>query len=100
MRGGPAPLHADERMAVSRPFDGMVRCLQLYKEIGMPIFKLTCHVTVSAFTNVEADSLELAIEEAADRSVEIHFNGSGTSPDEVWCIECADGSPEHVHADA
>jgi hypothetical protein len=62
----------------------------------MPIYKLSCHVTVSAYTTVEADSLEDAIEEASGRSVELHFNGSGTDPNDVWCVEEADGDPENV----
>lgn len=66
----------------------------------MPIFKLSCHVTVSAFTEVESNSLEEAIAESADRIVQQHFNGSGNSPDEVWCVDDIDGSPQNVHEDA
>lgn len=62
----------------------------------MATYNLSCIVTVSAYTIVEADSLEEAIEKAKVRSVELHFNGSGTDPDEVWCIEDADGEPENV----
>jgi hypothetical protein len=62
----------------------------------MPTYNLSCAVTVSAYTTVEADSLEAAIEEAMGRPVELHFNGSGTSADEVWCVEEADGTPEGV----
>jgi len=33
---------------------------------------------------------------AQDRSVELHFNGSGTDAGEVWCVGEADGAPENV----
>lgn len=62
----------------------------------MPTYTLSCTVTVSAYTTVEADSLEAAIEAANDRPVELHFNGSGTDSNEVWCVEEADGEPENV----
>jgi hypothetical protein len=59
-------------------------------------FNLACTVTVSAYTSVEADSLEEAIDIARERDVELHFNGSGTSEDEVWCVEGADGCPTGI----
>ena len=64
----------------------------------MPEFTLTCHVTVSATTVVEADSLDAAIAIARGRDVVLHFNGSATDPAESWCIEEADGSPENIAA--
>lgn len=63
----------------------------------MPIFKLGARVTVSAYTEVDAPTLEEAIEEAAGRSVELSYNGSGNSADEVWLVEEADGTPEGIH---
>lgn len=62
----------------------------------MPIFHLGCRVTVSAYTEVDADTLEQAIEAAADRPVELSFNGSANSADEVWLVEEMDGSPQHI----
>ena len=62
----------------------------------MPTFNLSCTITVSAYTEVEADTLADAIAEANDRSVALHFNGSGTDPTEVWCVEEPDGEPENV----
>ena len=65
----------------------------------MPIFKLGCRVTVSAYTEVESDTLEKAIEEAAGRAVVLGGISSGAYPDESWIIEDADGSPENIHDD-
>ena len=59
-------------------------------------FNLTCQVTVSAITEVEAESPEEAILIAKDRDIGLHFNGSGTDPEEVWCIEEADGSASNI----
>lgn len=57
----------------------------------MPRYNLSCQITVSAYTIVDADSLEDAVEEARDRDVELHFNGSGTDPKKVWCVSEPDG---------
>lgn len=56
-------------------------------------FYLSASVAVSAFTVVEAATLEEAIKIAEEREVCLHFNGSGTDPEDVWCVEDADGSP-------
>lgn len=55
------------------------------------IFKLSGAVTVSAYTEVEADSLEEAIEIANDREAVLHFNGSGTYIEEQWLVDDIDG---------
>lgn len=65
----------------------------------MPKFKLGCHVTVSAYTEVEADTLEQAIEQADGREVVIGGLGSGTDPQEQWVIEDADGVPFDIHVE-
>jgi hypothetical protein len=62
----------------------------------MPKYTLNCVVTVSAYTIVEADTLEDAIEQAGERTVELGFDGSGNDPENVWCIEEADGIPEDI----
>lgn len=62
----------------------------------MPLFKLNAHVTVSAYTEVEAETLEQAIEEARSRSVEIGDERSGYSPSEHWLVTEADGEPMEI----
>lgn len=59
-------------------------------------YMMQCFVTVSAYTEVEADSKEEAMEIARDRAVEIGGNGSGQYPDESWIIDDADGSPVDI----
>lgn len=65
----------------------------------MPMFKLAAHVTVSAHTEVEADTLDEAMKIASDRDVLIGGIGTGNYPDESWIIEDADGSPMNVRHD-
>ena len=64
----------------------------------MPKFDLSCAVTVSAYTTVEAATLEEAIEIAEGRNVVLGGPGCGESEDESWIIEDADGSPTDIHA--
>ncbi len=64
----------------------------------MAVFKLGCSVTVSAYTEVEADTLEEAQRQAANRDVVIGGLHSGYHPQEHWIIDEADGSPEGIHA--
>jgi hypothetical protein len=59
-------------------------------------FKLGCEVTVSAYTEVEADTLEEAIQHAKDREVVIGGLHSGTSAAEQWIIDDADGLPSNI----
>lgn len=67
----------------------------------MPKFELVSHVTVSAYTTVEAESVEEALAIAADRNVVIGGIGSGEDEEETWLIESADGLPENIRlADA
>lgn len=65
----------------------------------MSVFKLNCHVTVSAYTEVEAESLEDAMKIAAKREVSLGGPGSGAYPDESWVIEDADGAPQNIYFD-
>ena len=64
----------------------------------MPKFELSCSVTVSAYTTVEAETLEKAIQIAEGRQVVLGGPGCGESEDESWIIEEADGSPADIHA--
>lgn len=61
----------------------------------MPLYRLNCTVTVSARTEVEADSLEEAITIAEDRPVEIYVRGDHAS--EFWLIEGGGGAPSNIH---
>jgi hypothetical protein len=66
----------------------------------MTTYRLACSVTVSAWTDVEADSLEEAIAIADMREVEIGGTLTGVDGTESWVIEEADGSPQDIHEDA
>jgi hypothetical protein len=65
----------------------------------MKVFQLSAAVTVSAYTVVEAETLEEAIRIAEGRSVQLGGNGSGAYADESWIIEDADGAPQDIHQD-
>jgi hypothetical protein len=65
----------------------------------MKTFKLNCHVTVSAYTEVQAETLDDAMKIAATRDVVIGGTGTGNEPDEAWIIEDADGAPVDVYHD-
>jgi len=60
-------------------------------------FYLCSAVTVSAYTSVEADSLQEAIQLAKDRDVVIGGIGSGADENESWIIEEPDGTPNEIH---
>ncbi len=65
----------------------------------MPVFKLGCHVTVSAYTVVEADSLDEAIAQSYGREVVLGGLHSGALPEESWVIDDADGDPQNIKLD-
>lgn len=54
-------------------------------------FRLTAKVTVSAYTEVEADSIEEAKEIAEGRAVGIGGPRAGNDPAEEWVIDDPDG---------
>lgn len=60
----------------------------------MPTFNLSATVTVSAYTTVEAETLEQAIEIARGRDVE--FADRMNSHTELWIIDSPDGSPSGI----
>ena len=60
----------------------------------MATFELSCTVGVSAFTVVEADTVEEAIEIAKSRPVVIWSRGE--SKEEAWVIDDADGEPTEI----
>ena len=59
----------------------------------MAKFMLNAAVTVSAYTEVEADTIEEAIKIASDRECELGFNGCGYECNDYWIIDAADGMP-------
>lgn len=65
----------------------------------MGTFKFSALVTVSAYTEVEADTLEKAFEEADSR--EVVFGGMGSDADsaETWVVNEIDGTPEEITCD-
>ena len=62
----------------------------------MATFNLSAAVTVSAYTEVEADSLEEAIKIASDRGCELGFNGCGYVATDYWIIDSVDGMPVDI----
>ncbi len=62
----------------------------------MPKFNLGAVVTVSAYTVVDADSLEEAIEIAQGRQPVIGGINSSESPDESWIVDEADGDAKDI----
>lgn len=63
----------------------------------MKTFHLAGTVTVSAYTTVEADTLEEAIRIAEHRPVE--FAGGPHRRSEWWLVEDIDGSPTEIEAE-
>lgn len=65
----------------------------------MKTYQLSASVVVSAYTEVEANSLEEAIKIAEGRSVLIGDERNGVFVDEVWAIDIdeADGEPQNIH---
>lgn len=63
----------------------------------MKTFELSCGVTVSGYTKVEANTLEEAIEIAEGRDCVIGGINSGNSDRESWVIDDADGLPSDIH---
>jgi hypothetical protein len=63
----------------------------------MTKFKLNSEITISAYTEVEADTLEEAIEIAKERStMEIPIN-SLADVSEEWIVDEIDGMPVNIH---
>ena len=62
----------------------------------MKTFSLSAQVTVSAFTEVEANSPEEAKEIASSREVVLGGLHSGAVVNEMWIIDEADGEPHRV----
>jgi hypothetical protein len=65
----------------------------------MPQFKLFATVSVSAFTTVEADSAQAALDIALGREVVLGGNGSGNDSSDNWIIEDGDGEPFDIRVE-
>ena len=63
----------------------------------MPIFNLLAQVTVSAYTKVEANTLEEAIKISEERGVVIDLWWGDDRAKEAWIIEDVDGLPQNIH---
>ena len=62
----------------------------------MTAYKFAAEVTVSAYTIVEADTLEEAMRQAEEREAVIGGLHSGEQADESWIIETADGLATNI----
>ncbi len=63
----------------------------------MPKFILSCQVTVSAWTEVHAESLAEVIELSKDRPVDIGRNhDNSAAAEDCWIIEEGDGTPKEI----
>lgn len=60
-------------------------------------FHLSAAFTVSAYTTVEAETLDEAMAIARSRAGVIGGNGSGAQATESWIIEDVDGEPQDIH---
>lgn len=63
----------------------------------MATYIFNAHVTVSAYTSVEADTEEEA-RQIADERIDVALGGvaSGADPTETWIIDDADGVPFEI----
>jgi hypothetical protein len=63
----------------------------------MPAFELESAVTVTAYTIVEAASLEEALDKAARLPVRLMLAGDA-DVQTMWVIDEADGSPKNIRS--
>ena len=63
----------------------------------MKLFKLIAHVTVTAYTDVEAETEEEAMEIAEERDVELACYGG--LPADSWVVSDVDGAPQGTHVE-
>lgn len=62
----------------------------------MKKFKLSGVVTISIYTEVEADSIEEAIEIAENRTIEANNWGDKSQASDVWVSDEFDGMPDKI----
>lgn len=63
-------------------------------------FVLHAEVTVSCWTEVEADTLEEAVEISKERTVDISRSHGGHEATEQWIIDEGDGEPKNITVSA
>ena len=62
----------------------------------MRTFKLNASVTISIYTEIEAETLEEAIEKSYERSIEAYQWGDSEQSKEVWISDEYDGEPQGI----
>ena len=62
----------------------------------MTKFRLTANVTISVYTEVEADTLEEAIEIAKERDLMVIVGTGGDTKTNAWMTDELDGMPENI----
>lgn len=63
----------------------------------MPTYRVTGEVTVSCYTEVEAESEKQAKEEAISRAMAMIIDHG--NPEEEWCVEDLDGDPVNINVE-
>jgi len=64
----------------------------------MKKYTLSSEITVSAYTIVEANSLQEAIEIGESREAVLGGINSGACENESWIVDDADGAPMNIHS--
>lgn len=59
-------------------------------------YKLTALVTISVYTEIEANSLDEAIEIGLERDMCSITTTGGDTEEDVWMCDELDGSPYHI----
>ena len=62
----------------------------------MKTFKLSAIVTISIYTDVEAETLKEAIEESMQRGIEAYQWGQQDQVEEAWIADEYDGEPVNI----
>ena len=59
-------------------------------------YRLTAQVTISVYTDVEADSLKEAIEIAEERNLMSIVGNGGDTEEDSWMCDELDGYPKNI----
>ena len=71
-----------------------------WNEIETMKYKLHCHITISAYCEVEAESEAEAIKKSGELTPAMHFNGSGKNAQDHWLVDEIDGEPQEITVSA